>query len=83
MLAEVLIVRADVAPLAAGVTEAGLKVHADPLGKPEQLSVTGLANPLSDVRVTVAVADSPGVTEAGVVAEDAIWKSATVMANVE
>ena len=66
VLALVLIVSTDVAPSTVGVTDAGSKEQAAPVGSPKQPSETGLAKPLSAANSTVAVAEPPGVMTLGV-----------------
>jgi hypothetical protein len=74
-------VTVEAAPLAVGVTVDGLKVQVAPLGSPEQLNAVAVEKPPSEVRVTVAVAVSPGVMALGVRVEDAILKSPTASAK--
>jgi hypothetical protein len=76
----VLTVKADVAvPLAAGVTEAGVKeqVTVAFTGAIVQLNATAELNPLSDVTVTVDAPEFPAITVA-VVGEAVRLKSFTV-----
>jgi hypothetical protein len=79
--AVVVIVRADVAALAPGVTEGGTKLHAAPVGRPEQVRATALLKPPEGVMVTVEVAELPAVTEAGESAVAPMLKSATTPAG--
>ncbi len=51
-------------PLAAGVTDVGLKLALTPLGKPLALNATGALNPAMLVTVTVSSVLPPGATEA-------------------
>jgi hypothetical protein len=58
----VLMVRVDVAvPETAGVTEASEKSQVEFLGRPLQLRLVALANPLTEVTVTVTVAGVPAL----------------------
>jgi hypothetical protein len=56
VLAVVAMVSVEVAPLADGVTEAGLNAQDAPAGRPEQASATAVLKPFSEFTVTVAVA---------------------------
>jgi hypothetical protein len=61
----VLMVRVDVAvPDTAGVTDVEEKSQTEFLGKPVQLKVVALANPLIEVTVTVVSAVLPAAAEA-------------------
>lgn len=62
----VVMVRADVTGDPPGVTDAGLKLHAAPVGRLfEQVRATALVKPFDGVTVTVEVAELPAVIEAG------------------
>jgi hypothetical protein len=49
----------------APVTDEGTKLQAAPAGNPVQESATSPLNPATGFRITVAVAELPGVTAAG------------------
>lgn len=61
-----------------GVTDPKLKLHVGEFadaGKTEQVSITGLLNPLIALTVTVEVADPPGLTAGGLSGEAEMLKS--------
>ncbi len=75
-------VRVEVAPPTLGVTEAGLKLQAAPVGSPEQARATALLKPLTEVSVMVEVPELPALTVAGERADAAIWKFMTLKVAV-
>ncbi len=64
LLGVVVMVSVEVAPCDEGVTEAGLKPHVAPTGRPEQVSTTALLNPDAVLMVTTTLADCPAFTVA-------------------
>ena len=73
--ADVSMVKVDVALVPERVTDVGLRMQVTPLTADEQVSATTLLNPFTGAMVTVEVAEKPGATVAGDVAEAEIWKS--------
>ena len=83
MLLAVLIVNVEFAPLAVGVTFAGLKEQELPLGNPEQLSDTEAVKLLSETTLTLALVVCPGRMGVGTVkAGTLIKKSYKLNASV-
>jgi hypothetical protein len=84
--AVVAIVRVEVAPALVGVTDGLSKEHvgaSEGAGVTEQVSGTAVLKPFVVVRVIVAVADPPAVTDAGEAAPAASVKLSTLKATAD